>query len=94
VKAKQNYELAWKEWAELYRDYPKLVDDVTLDESVGLLKPYRDLLAQLGEPFPKDFPLNWLVDAQKALLSQYQRTGPSQESESAQGETSGKAGKK
>ena len=66
-QARREYELAWQDWAEVYRRHPILMDDVEAEENYDAIRRYRRLLGQLDEQFPPPgFPL-------MTLLSYYDR---------------------
>jgi len=59
--AKEQYELAWDEWAAIFEQYPQLVDDeMALDLKEVILR-YKLVLDQLDEEFPTDFKLQVLL---------------------------------
>ena len=61
-KARDQYELAWDKWAEIFRKFPRLLDDPEaeiLRQSVG---NYEQLLAQFDETIPDDFKLRQLIE--------------------------------
>jgi hypothetical protein len=57
TKAKELYEQAWKLYFTLFTKYPDLMDNAEAQDLVDSVGRYRDLLGQLDEPFPSDFPL-------------------------------------
>jgi hypothetical protein len=57
TKAKELYEQAWKFYFTLFTEYPDLMDNAEAQDLVDSVGRYRDLLGQLDEPFPSDFPL-------------------------------------
>jgi hypothetical protein len=61
-EARQLYESAWKGFAELFAQHPTLMDNAEAQDLVDSVGRYRDLLGQLDEPFPTDFPLWDLMD--------------------------------
>ncbi len=61
-QARREYELAWQDWAEVYKRFPILMDDVEAEENYDAIKRYQRLLGQLDEPFPPPgFPLIQLL---------------------------------
>jgi len=61
-QARREYELAWQDWAEVYKRFPILMDDVEAEENYDAIKRYRRLLGQLDEQFPPiGFPLMQLL---------------------------------
>lgn len=56
------YEDAWKSFAEIFADFPELMDNPEAEELIESVERYRDLLSQLDKPFPADFVLNNLLD--------------------------------
>jgi hypothetical protein len=60
--ARKLYEEAWVGWAELFKQFPNLMDNAEAQELIESIKRYRDLLNQLDERFPADFVLNDLLD--------------------------------
>jgi hypothetical protein len=66
---KEKYELAWTEWAELFANFPELMEDTTAEELMEAVRRYRWVLGQLEESFPPaDFKLMKLLEVQKGLL--------------------------
>ncbi|MCH2130003.1 MAG: hypothetical protein MK179_12710 [Pirellulaceae bacterium] len=59
--AKENYELAWIAWAEIYQQYPQLKEEVGAEDVVDAVKRYASLLGQLDAPFPADFKLKEII---------------------------------
>ncbi|HVX11870.1 MAG TPA: hypothetical protein VHC22_11865 [Pirellulales bacterium] len=63
-EARENYENAFSEWRKVVDEFPAMVDDTiggtSLEEAV---KGYVDVLKQLDEPFPKNFPIKDVVAA-------------------------------
>lgn len=55
--ARDLYEKAWQGWRELYDRFPRLMDDVAADDLARAISRYGQLLQQLDEPMPDDFPL-------------------------------------
>lgn len=61
-KARENYEDAWKKWAVIFKQFPALMDFAEGKELMESVFQYYDLLNQLDEEFPADFPLMLLLD--------------------------------
>ena len=59
--AREQYELAWDEWVQIFEDYPQLVNDVMAEDLQEVIFRYKLVLDQLDIPFPKDFKLQILV---------------------------------
>jgi len=57
TKARDLYVQAWKLYAVLFERFPDLMDNAEAQDLVDAVARYRDLLGQLDEPFPTDFPL-------------------------------------
>jgi hypothetical protein len=61
--AKEKFEQSWREWAEVFKKWPGLLDDAENDELVADIKTYIKVLEQLdlrdasGGILPADFPL-------------------------------------
>jgi hypothetical protein len=62
AKARSMYEAAWKLYAKVFDKYAELMDNAEAQDLVESVAHYRDLLGQLDEPFPADFPLWNLLD--------------------------------
>ncbi len=60
--ARQAYEQSWAAWAKLFALHPELMDNAEAQDLIESIEKYRDLLGQLDEKFPADFPLNDLLD--------------------------------
>ncbi len=66
---RQNYELAWDEWAKIFDKYPSMREDTTAEELMDSVRRYSWVLSQLDEPFPPaDFKLMRLLELHQALL--------------------------
>jgi hypothetical protein len=62
TEARRLYEEAWKLYARLFADYPILMENAEAQDLIESVARYRELLGQLDEPFPSDFPLWKLLD--------------------------------
>lgn len=62
TEARRRYEQAWKLYARIFEDHPILMENAEAQDLVDSVARYRDLLGQLDEPFPADFPLWKLLD--------------------------------
>jgi hypothetical protein len=62
AKARGLYEAAWKLYAVVFEKYPELMDNAEAQDLIDSVAHYRDLLGQLDEPFPSNFPLWSLLD--------------------------------
>jgi hypothetical protein len=62
AKARGLYEAAWKLYAVIFDKYPDLMDNAEAQDIIESVAHYRDVLGQLDEPFPGDFPLWPLLD--------------------------------
>jgi hypothetical protein len=62
AEMKTLYEEAWVAFADVFADFPELMDNPEAEELVESIERYRDLLSQLDKPFPADFVLNDLLD--------------------------------
>ncbi len=61
--ARELYEQTWKRWDVVFERHPLLVDDVEGEDVMEAVVRYKELLAQLDEPFPPaDFLLMELLD--------------------------------
>jgi hypothetical protein len=59
--AKQQYELAWDEWAKIFEQYPQLIEDDMAEDLKEFIVRYKLVLDQLDEEFPRDFKLQILM---------------------------------
>jgi hypothetical protein len=59
--ARKLYEQAWDQWAAVFREYPRLNDDLTADDLKDGLRRYRRLLLQLDQELPEKFPLREML---------------------------------
>lgn len=73
VESRDLYDQAWKLWAEIYADHPDLKDDAASGDLSEDLKTYAQLLEQLGETLPADFPL---MDLMEMHIQGFQRPAP------------------
>jgi hypothetical protein len=62
AKARNLYEAAWRQYAVIFEKYPDLMDNAEAQDIIESVSHYRDVLGQLDEPFPADFPLWSLMD--------------------------------
>jgi hypothetical protein len=62
AKARGLYEAAWNHYAVIFDKYPDLMDNAEAQDIIESVAHYRDVLGQLDEPFPADFPLWPLMD--------------------------------
>lgn len=60
--ARQAYERSWAAWAKLFALHPDLMENAEAQDLIESIEKYRDLLGQLDEKFPADFPLYDLLD--------------------------------
>lgn len=60
--ARKKYEAAWDAWAQIFKENEVLMDNAESRDLIESITRYRDLLNQLDEKFPADFPLNDLLD--------------------------------
>jgi hypothetical protein len=58
--AREEYEKAWSEWAQIFEAHPDLVHDAMADDLKEAIGRYELVLDQLDEKFPEDFPLKTL----------------------------------
>ena len=49
---REKYEQAWEAWAQIFDQYPDMLEDTTAEELVDEVKRYRWLLGQLELPWP------------------------------------------
>jgi hypothetical protein len=61
--ARKKYEAAWDAWAQIFKENKVLMDNAESRDLIESITRYRDLLNQLDEKFPADFPLNDLLDS-------------------------------
>ena len=57
---REKYEEAFRLWAEIFRQFPELIDGITTDELRDSVEAYRMVLNLLGEPFPEPFELDFV----------------------------------
>jgi antitoxin component HigA of HigAB toxin-antitoxin module len=69
-KAREHYDIAWEKWAELFKKYPELANDDTLEDLAPHLNSYQVLLRQMDEELPSDFPLRDILDGKKAAAGE------------------------
>ncbi len=84
--AKEQYEAAWKAWAELFAKYPDLKDDLIAEELVEPIRRYEDVLNQLDERLPEDFVLGEILakhDEAYNAIRQAARAAPRKKQASA-----------
>ncbi|MEX0818971.1 MAG: hypothetical protein WD070_05240, partial [Pirellulaceae bacterium] len=55
--AKQEFELAWQDWAAILQEHRELVDQLTEDDLLEDIQEYIKLLGQLDEELPPNFAL-------------------------------------
>ncbi|HEX5103301.1 MAG TPA: hypothetical protein VFV87_05795, partial [Pirellulaceae bacterium] len=60
--ARQTYERSWAAWDKVFAEHPVLMDNAEAQDLIESIEHYRDLLGQLDEKFPVDFPLNRLLE--------------------------------
>ncbi|MHB0956969.1 MAG: hypothetical protein ACYC0X_13605 [Pirellulaceae bacterium] len=60
--AKEQYELAWNEWAQVFDEYRELLEDDMAEDLKEVIVRYKLVLDQLDEEFPADFPLQSLLE--------------------------------
>jgi hypothetical protein len=59
----EKYADGFRRWREVLDQHPALLEDETTGEDlIDVIIEYRKLLAQLDEPFPRDFPLQDVMD--------------------------------
>lgn len=65
VSAKALYEEAFDRWADVFQEFPELKDSdgTTGDDVMVFVYEYQDVLEQLDEDIPDDFPLWDLIEA-------------------------------
>ncbi|MCH2124849.1 MAG: IRE (iron responsive element) [Pirellulaceae bacterium] len=67
ITAKEKYEGAWKNWAQIFEKYPDLMHDETAEILMESIRRYARLHEQLDVEFPRDFPLQALMDMQRRI---------------------------
>lgn len=60
--AKQKYIESFELWSKIYDEYPDLTDVATAAAMIDLIDEYWILLVKIDDPWPLDFPLQYLVD--------------------------------
>lgn len=74
-EAKQKYEQAWELYKKTFAAHEELMTNAEAQDLIDAIYRYRDLLGQLDEPFPANFPLEGLLklhDKGRQLLQQVQ----------------------
>jgi hypothetical protein len=61
-EARRLYEKAWVGFAKIFERYPALMENAEAQDLIDSVERYKNLLGQLDEPFPADFPLWKLLD--------------------------------
>lgn len=62
--ARETYEEAFRAWRMVLNEFPDMIDDhVDAASMEDALKGYFEVLKQLDEPFPKDFPIKDVIRA-------------------------------
>lgn len=56
----EKYEEAFELWAQIFKQFPELIDGVTAEELSDEIEKYRVKLDQKGEPFPEPFVLDFV----------------------------------
>ncbi len=56
------YEEAFLKWDEVLQQHNDLVDSPVIDDLVGAMKQYDQLMLFSGKDWPSDFTLQWLID--------------------------------
>ncbi len=62
-KTKEDLDLAWDLWGQIFDQYPALKEDLAATDLRRSMELYRLTLSQLGEELPVNFKLKWLFDA-------------------------------
>ncbi len=76
IAAKQEFELAWGKWSNVFKEFPELMDDVTGENLNESIDKYEQVLLQMGSNgLPPDFPLKELRNRK---TSQRVQQSPSQ----------------
>ncbi|MCR9117023.1 MAG: hypothetical protein NXI22_08790 [bacterium] len=57
------FEQAWKDWDVVFRRHVNLVEDITKQDLVDDIRAYRQALEAAELEFPKDFVLNYMLEA-------------------------------
>ena len=60
-KARQQYELGWDKWGEIFDQFPQLMDDPEAEILRQSVSNYESLLSQVEESLPADFKLRKLL---------------------------------
>ena len=60
-KARQQYELGWDKWGEIFDLFPQLMDDPEAEILRQSVSNYESLLSQVEESIPADFKLRKLL---------------------------------
>ncbi len=61
--AKESYAEGLKYWKKVLDEFPSMLDDRTTGEDLSkVIEQYREILDQVEEPFPEDFPLQNVID--------------------------------
>ena len=57
---------AFDQWSKIFTEYPDLVDSPLSDEIADEMKQFLLMLNSSNTPWPRDFPLQWLIDQRKS----------------------------
>jgi hypothetical protein len=87
-QAREQYELAWENWARIFEKYPLLLEDVSAEDVVDMVERYQQCLIQMGETMPDPFVLQPLLDLHQRL-----RTPPTDDATEEEGEQEEEADK-
>ena len=60
--AKEVYEQAFDLFAEMFLQFPVMLDNPETEDLLEHIRDYRDLLGQLDQDMPSDFPLQIVID--------------------------------
>ena len=60
--AKEKFEESFEKWAEVFDQYPELIDSITAQELMEAVTEYRLVLERLVEPFPSPFALDFVFE--------------------------------
>ncbi|MCA9202621.1 MAG: hypothetical protein KDA59_06235 [Planctomycetales bacterium] len=77
-RARDEYNQAWDLWAQIYDEYPLLLEDTTSRDLVDIIeKKYMYVLGQLDEDLPRNFKLKKLLEIHNSELASRVDAAPS-----------------
>lgn len=77
--AKEDFELAWKDWAVTFDEHRELVNRLTEDDLLEDIQEYMKLLGQLDEELPENFALAEVIAKYAEGAYQQEEESPSED---------------